>query len=219
MIYFVTAAVLQRLLKNLKDNLKRCLDKRRAATRSGSAYSELPTCRYFEQLRFLHERTENQPTETNLNVSINSESICFNRNQSIDSTDEIGSILDDSIGVLPSPSGSIESSASGIERNFTNSSHQPNTKRQVKRKASSSSQKFPESQDAQLLNHIQEIDKQILLSLKESKQADNIDETTSYCNSLIPVLHGFSKKKMRLAKVKIGQLLFDLEFDEQYCDM
>ena len=57
---------LQRQLKNLKDSLKKCLDKRQRMTRSGAAASSLPKCKYFEQMKFLYEKTANKPTDSNL---------------------------------------------------------------------------------------------------------------------------------------------------------
>ena len=35
-----------------------------------------------------------------------------------------------------------------------------------------------------------------------------------YCRSLIPILKELPIKKKRLGKIKISQLLFDLQFDE-----
>ena len=35
-------------------------------TRSGAAASSLPQCKYFHQMKFLHEKTANQPTESNI---------------------------------------------------------------------------------------------------------------------------------------------------------
>ena len=57
---------LQKQLKNLKDSLKKCLDKRTKMTRSGAAASSLPKCRYFEQMAFLYGSVDNRPTESNL---------------------------------------------------------------------------------------------------------------------------------------------------------
>ncbi|XP_071942983.1 uncharacterized protein [Antedon mediterranea] len=56
---------LQRQLKNLKDTLKKCLNKRNSMIRSGAAATSLPQCKYFEQMRFLHEKTANKPTVSN----------------------------------------------------------------------------------------------------------------------------------------------------------
>ena len=57
---------LQRQLKNLKDNLKKCLDKRTNMTRSGAAPSSLPRCKYFGQMSFLYGSVGNRTTESNL---------------------------------------------------------------------------------------------------------------------------------------------------------
>ena len=57
---------LQKTLKNLKDNHKRCMDRRKVLTRSGAAYASLPTCKYFAEMHFLIEKTVNYPTETNI---------------------------------------------------------------------------------------------------------------------------------------------------------
>ena len=56
---------LQNALKNLKDKLKRCLDRRRCLTRSSAAHSTLPTCKYFELMAFLRERSEKKETDSN----------------------------------------------------------------------------------------------------------------------------------------------------------
>ena len=57
---------LQKLRKNLKDMLKKCLDKRSHMTRSGVAAVNLPKCQYFDEMAFLHEKSANKVTETNL---------------------------------------------------------------------------------------------------------------------------------------------------------
>ena len=35
-------------------------------TRSGAAACSLPKCKYFEKMRFLHEKTVNRPTKSNI---------------------------------------------------------------------------------------------------------------------------------------------------------
>ena len=52
----------------MKDGLKKCLDKRNRMTKSGAAAMTLPKCLYFDQLSFLHEKSANKPTESNLCV-------------------------------------------------------------------------------------------------------------------------------------------------------
>jgi len=53
----------------MKDVLKKCLDKRNRMTRSGAAGSTLPKCQYFDQMAFLHEKSANKPTESNLTLA------------------------------------------------------------------------------------------------------------------------------------------------------
>ena len=64
-MYFLVE-FLQRQLKNLKDNLKKCLDKRTKMTRSAEAASSLARCKYFAQMSFLYGSVGNRPTESNL---------------------------------------------------------------------------------------------------------------------------------------------------------
>ena len=42
------------------------MDKRRCLTRSGAAGSTLPKCQFFDQIAFLHEKSGNKPTESNM---------------------------------------------------------------------------------------------------------------------------------------------------------
>ena len=44
--------------------------------------------------------------------------------------------------------------------------------------------------------------------------AEDEDEDSLYCRSLIPILRGLPTKRKRLAKIQISQLLFDLEYGE-----
>lgn len=41
------------------------------------------------------------------------------------------------------------------------------------------------------------------------------DEDALYCRSLIPQMKGLLLKKKRFAKIKISELLYKLEFDEE----
>ena len=68
---FIAVTFLQKTFKNLKDNLKRCIGKRRKLTRSGAAVSSLPKCKYFDVMRFLYDRVSNKPSESNLPQTVN----------------------------------------------------------------------------------------------------------------------------------------------------
>ena len=75
MYSFVLAGVFKKQLKNLKGSLKKCLDKRNEFTKSGAAASKLPKCKFFEEMAFLHEKTGNKPTQSNVNHNLDSPEI------------------------------------------------------------------------------------------------------------------------------------------------
>ena len=65
-LYSVLVEYLNQQWKNVKENYKRCLDKRNRMTRSGAANHTLPTCRYYEQLHFLNDKVSSQETTSNI---------------------------------------------------------------------------------------------------------------------------------------------------------
>ena len=64
--------------------------------------------------------------------------------------------------------------------------------------------------DAELLHQLKKVDAQIEEGQRESEDC----EDALYCKSLVPIMKALPLKKKRLAKIKISQLLFDLEFNE-----
>ena len=66
MLISILVGFLQKQLKYLKYNLKKCLGRRSKLTKSGAPASALPKCNYFEVMQFLHDKTANKPTESNL---------------------------------------------------------------------------------------------------------------------------------------------------------
>ena len=96
---FFSVDFLHKQLKNLKDTLKKYLDKRNCMTRSGAAAAMLLKCNFFEQMAFLHEKSANKPTESNLWPM------------------EAGFVVqeDEPQFSIPSPSGSVASSCSATE--------------------------------------------------------------------------------------------------------
>ena len=69
-ISFVLADILKKQLKNLKDTLKKCLDKRNELTKSGAAASKLPKRKFLEEIAFFREKTGNKPTQSNVNYDL-----------------------------------------------------------------------------------------------------------------------------------------------------
>ena len=227
---------LQKALKNPKNNLKRCLDRRRYLSRSGAAHSTLPTCKYFELMAFLRERSENKETDSNVSEVFQTQVVqnnpmCFDNQQSLFSTQGSGRQLlqqkqdnqafsqdqvilqrplaptpSPGIAVTPSPSSSCGNGERCIET-------QPllEIKRGTKRKAPSSS--FSMNSDIMFLKEMKEFHSKIINRIEEQhKESAEICEDTLYCKSLIPILKGLPPKKKRLAKIKISSLLYDIEF-------
>ena len=177
---------LQKQLKNMKDVLKKCLDKRNRMTRSGAAAAILPKCQYFDQMAFLHEKSANKPTDSNLSPP----------------TAAFGVFSD----ALPteeyrfsqlSPSGSV-SNVSSVSNNMENSIKTPQRKK-----------KHTDSSTEALTRSLADCDELLKKSINEEN-----DEDSLYCRSLVSIMRELPKKQNRLAKIKINQLLFDLQYDE-----
>ena len=62
----------------------------------------------------------------------------------------------------------------------------------------------------ELLHQLKKVDAQIGEGQRESEDC----EDALYYKSLVPIMKALPLKKKRLAKIKISQLLFDLEFNE-----
>ena len=166
-------------------------------TRSGAAAAYLPVCKYFEGMRFLHEKTPNLPTHSNVDISPGTYS---QMSETSISEDQLGG---------PSPPNSIYATPSfAVVRASSNSALLPATyekpllheklPKQLKRKY------IPEkiSPDP-YLQHMQEIDERMVKLVEGNREAEQ-EEATAFCLSLIPVLKDFDKKVLRLTKLKFN---------------
>ncbi|XP_057300153.1 uncharacterized protein LOC130630609 [Hydractinia symbiolongicarpus] len=50
----------------IRENYRKCLKKRDARTKSGAGYDKLPTCNFFNELRFLSDSLSNKVTDSNI---------------------------------------------------------------------------------------------------------------------------------------------------------
>ena len=176
-------------------------------TRSGAAAACLPVCKYFEGMRFLHDEASNLPTHSNFDISPTYSQMSES------------SISDDRLE-CPSPPNSIHATPSfAVARASSNSALLPATyekpllqekpPKQLKRK------NIPEKiSPGPYLQHMQEIDERMVRLVEGNREAEQ-EEATAFCLSLIPVLKDFDKKKLRLTKIKIQQLLHDIEFGDE----
>ena len=144
-------------------------------TRSGAAAATLPKCKYFEQMAFLHEKSANKPTHSNL------------------STTDAGFVL---------PAGEPFLLQSSVSSPCSNSTA---VKRKIKTEPKKA--KCVDLTESDLNQSLIDCDNMIKKSLAE-------DEDSLYCRSLIQIFKDLPKKKERLAKIQISQLLFDLEYSE-----
>ena len=87
MLIFILVEFLQKQLKYLNGNLKKCLDRRSKLIKSGAPASSLPKCNYFEVMRFLHDKTANKPTESNLCLPNDTSHISEKQNNAITITE------------------------------------------------------------------------------------------------------------------------------------
>ena len=66
--------------------------------------------------------------------------------------------------------------------------------------------------EVHLMKQLSDNDNDIKKLLTKSESEDSL-----YCRSLVPMLEMLPLKKKRLAKIRISQLLYELQFDEK-CD-
>ena len=59
---------MQKKLKNLKDTLKKCIDKRNKMTKSGAGATTLPKCKYYDEMMFLNDKNSNVSTQSNFEL-------------------------------------------------------------------------------------------------------------------------------------------------------
>ena len=153
-------------------------------TRSGAPASVLPQCKFFEQMRFLHEKTANKPAESNITPTVMDVSVVNEGNLANTATTNTTSPAmkrkSDDQPVIPPLS----------SRHATKSSRQ-------------------DAIDLAILKQLDKTDKRI-----EETNEEVTDEVSLYCKSLIPTIHALPLKNKRMAMIKIRQTLFDIEFSE-----
>lgn len=133
----------------------------------------------------------NRPSESNVFIPAN-EMVTINETSPTALSD---AIFTQSQTPIPSPAASSSSST-----NF----EVPSVKKaREKRKRSDDT-----ARTSQILEQIGSIETELL------KNQEDDNEDSLYCRSLIPTLKKLPPRKNKLAKIKISQLLFEMEFDE-----
>ena len=184
----------------MRDSYRRCLNKREKQTRSGAAASKMSKCKYFDILAFLNESLSNKETDSNIHF-VNDDADGEVATSQLDD----GRISDTFRSPPSTPS--IES--------FTNTRRpcqKPGRKKQREDLAN--------NVDLMLVDSLKDVSA-ICSSLPRSDRDgkndhyDYNDTDALFCKSLIPNLKSLPGKKNKQAKIKIQQLLYQLEFDEE----
>jgi len=176
-------------------------------SRSGAASHTLPKCKFFNQLQFLQEKVTNKETVSNFS-----------------STSATSNVCETSFSVPGSPASSVASIEENRSNPFTSQQQlePPNTPVGQERfgpKPSSSGKKRgvkrPSSTgDDDIFSVIQDMNKTTKSFLTESRSTEVDNENMLFCKSLAPILDRLPKRDAALAKMKIQNVLFEVEFKE-----
>ena len=175
---FIFCGFSSKAIKELEGFLKKMLGQAKSKSRSGAAASSLPKCRFFDQMAFLHEKSANKSTESNVTVNIPTSEVI-----------SAPSCSEDNYFPLNSPTSSLSSSSG--------STKPPSSKRKKNSIETSLTKSLMECDDA--LKNI---------------SAEDKNEDSLFCKSLIPILKDLPLQKRRYAKVKMSQLLYEIQYDD-----
>ena len=199
--------------KNLKENFKRCLDKRNRMTKSGAVAHSLPTCKYFQNLQFLKDKIGNKETESNISLPDHHQQQAF---APITSNSWRQQIL------IPNTSAGTQEliSAPNTNGSMMGNSTASLTPSSVKRKNCSDAPlttKQKRLAREELSNRVDSLTLKYLDDMKSSEKEFNQliekedDPDMLFLKSLHVSLNKLPRKKNRQARMKIQQVLFDLE--------
>ena len=173
--------------------MKRCLDRRKKETRSGSAACKTSTCKYFENLIFLQDKIANRDTVSNIKLDLGPSANSLLTEEHLTFSEEIE--------VTPPLN-----KRKALDDITDESSY--NNKRPVSR-----SRRAGDQVDTMLIKALKDLDKPSTEELPKSKDAES-DSDTLFCQSLISTLKSLGPKENMKAKMQIQQLLFTLKFPD-----
>ena len=179
----------------LRENYRKTLAKREKATRSGAGNKKpLPTCNYFTELSFLSDSMSNRSCTSNIPLSLSSP-----LSSPASAVDMEDSIVDESLYAAQPAPVEIHSKSEKIK----------STSYARKRKRSIDSD---ESADLLL---VKALDKHLNQASEQSQpRPQEEDDDRLFCLSLVKTLKKLNGKKNALAKLKIQQVLFDIQFED-----
>ena len=178
----------------LRENFRRCLNRQKKATMSGAGGYQLPSCQFFTELMFLKVVIGVKMTSSNIKCDIFAtqspvEHIAF---ENIDYTIKALSSRDN---LTLTENETVVSSIASPQMIISS----PN---QMKRKMK------PDPLQVAL-------EKAIIIDVEQNKQMkinDN-DPDELFCKSLVSSFQNLSKNKNKIAKIKVMEILLELEDD------
>ena len=189
--------------------MKRCIDKRSRLTRSGAAGHTLPKCKYFDSLLFLYDKISNR--ETTSNVTLPKE----NSSEDLETIDhellqsETWSYSSSS-PILQSPqSPCIPTAVVPISTQISNQSEKRKFAEIETKPTSIKPKKSDMSSTLDMLTMQMLANETASASKKEAQGAEDSD--LLFFKSLLPAMHSMPKRKNRLARKRIQEIIFELE--------
>ena len=194
-------------------------------TKSGAGAQSLPTCKYFQNLQFLKDKIGNKETESNISLPdhhFHSLASTRNSEQQQISTSNATTSAQQQI-VIPNTSADTQQQ---IVMNTSNSTQQlhdctesviPSSIKRKKLDASSVTAKQKRLAREELSNRVDSLTLQYLDDMKSSEKEYNQllekedDPDLLFLKSLHSSLKKLPRRKNRLARMKIQQVLFNLE--------
>ena len=174
---------LKREWEKLKENYRKCIQKREKATRSGAGRKTLPTCNFFEELAFIRDTVSKRKCETNLTTfrsdELDSESVSFESN-------------DFTAPISPGNTSAVSATSS-----------KSSTSRKRK-----SQQQFQTEVDTMIYDAL----KKDALKVEDQVDVKLDDPNKLFCLSLVDELKSLNHQQNILARIKIQQVLYDIRY-------
>lgn len=181
--------------KKVREGYRRAVEKRVDQTKSGAASTKLATCRHFNLLSFLYSTVISQATESNVEIPcVENES-----NFGTPGNSEVAA------GEATPARRSIDMTISSGSNSNSSASCQPRGK--TKRK----SEDVIDTQLRESLNNVNDAVKAIAGASSNEFNRNEMDSDMYFCQSLVSSLRSLPPRKNKLARIKIQQVLYDLD--------
>ena len=186
----------------LRENFRKTLIKREKATRSGAGSKKpLPSCNYFVELSFLTDSMSNRPSTTNVPPRLPS---------------PIGSPASTICGedVADDIQQHIETNITPVSTNITPVSKRSDVTTRSSDYSNPRKRRSVDADENANLLLVQTLDKHLNQPEQAQVQLQEEDDDRLFCLSLVKTLKGMAPKKNALSRIKVQQVLFDVQFQD-----